>query len=442
MADLPKLTTSTSDPRAFARILRAALRNERIRVPLDRAPSSGMHLLHVVLEGPTGRAVWILAEPDGAELRVKPRSDVQSAQLYALAQLGGPTSELPPEEAAGPRMRIDSSAPTIVGAAHDEHAAAIPKTARVPSDLPPATVRMDVDPVLGRILGGRFRAESLIGRGAAGAVYKGTHVDLGRDVANKVLHASHRTDPQFVKRFEAEARAASRLEHVHVTRVLDFGREDDGLLYLVMELLSGRTLESVIAEGRRLGLHRAVDIGMQVCSALARAHAEGIIHRDIKPENIMLLRRTDDDEHEPIEMVKVCDFGVAKVMTADSLSSELTVAGLQIGSPIYMSPEQIRQDPLDPRCDVYALGVTLYECTVGRPPFDADTLDALLAKHLDEPPVRPSAIVPGYDPGLEAIVLRMLAKKFDERPTARAARAQLRDVAVSARTAAPQFGPR
>jgi eukaryotic-like serine/threonine-protein kinase len=433
VADLPKLQTITYEPRAFARVLRSALKNEVVMLPLARAPTaSGPHLLHVVLQAETKKAVWILAEPTTAGLKLSPRSDVQAAQLYALAQLGGPTSEPPPEYIGGPTIHssqapvYSSDMPTIV----DE---GVPRTARLPADLVPiAPPSPRIDPMIGRIVGGRYRIEALLGRGTAGAVYRGVHTELGRDVAIKILHSTNRGDHQFVKRFEAEARAASRIEHAHVTRVLDFGEESDGTLFLVMEYLAGRTLESVIGPGVRLDAARAIDIAIQVSSALSRAHAEGIIHRDIKPENIMLLRQVDDDDQEPIEMVKVCDFGVAKWVTPENaMQSELTIGGGLLGSPLYMAPEQIRSEKLDPRCDVYSLGVMLYEITVGHPPFDAETIERILAMHLFEAPARPSTRVPDYDPALEAIVMKTLAKKADDRPTARALRTQLRDLVMS-----------
>ena len=433
MADLPKLQTITFDARSFARILRSALKNEVVTLPLERPPASnGPHLLHVVLQAEIKKAVWIHAEPVSGGLRLSPRSDVQAAQLYALAQLGGPTSERPPEIVGGPTIH-SSQAPVYGNEMPTIIEEAIPKTARLPFDFSPQTIAV-ADPMIGRVVGGRYRIEELLGRGMAGAVYRGVHTELGRDVAIKILHALHRADQLFVKRFEAEARAASRIEHAHVTRVLDFGEETDGTLFLVMEYLAGRTLETVLASGGRLDAIRAVDIAMQVASALARAHAEGIIHRDIKPENIMLLRQVDDDDQEPIEMVKVCDFGVAKwVSPENAMQSELTIGGGLLGSPLYMAPEQIRAEKLDPRCDIYSLGITLFELTVGRAPFEANSVERVLAMHLFETPPKPSSLLPGYDPALEAVLMSMLEKKAEDRPTARELRQQLRVLAIARR---------
>jgi len=449
LADFPKITTTTDDTRAFARILRAALKHDVVHVPLDIAPAGpAPHLLHVVLTGEQARAVWILAEPvAGDGLRVKPRSQTQAAQLFALAQLGGPTSEMPPEYIADEATRIVNSQAPAFHTGIDPAFARAPRPAKLPRlEMPEQTmptIAQQTDPMFGRTIGGRYLIEGFLGRGSAGSVYRGTHIGLGRDVAIKILHATNRAEPRFVKRFEAEAKSASRIEHAHVTRVIDFGEEPDGLLYLVMEFVGGRSLETLLAQGERFTVARAIDIGIQVASALTRAHGEGIIHRDIKPENIMLVRQTDDDDQEPIEIVKVCDFGVAKLVDPEGgLQGELTLAGALLGSPLYMAPEQIRNEKLDPRCDVYALGITLYEITVGRAPFEAETVERILAMQVFEQPPAPSSFIRGYDPAFEAIVMRMIAKKAEDRPTARALRAQLRELAITSRRDVPRSAPR
>jgi eukaryotic-like serine/threonine-protein kinase len=439
----PELTTIAKEPRFFARILRVALRGGVARLALDRPPEgTGGHLLHVVLVGLQERAVWLLAQPVGpAEnglypLRLEARSPVQAAQLYALAQLGGQTSSFPPTDEQPPSVRTHSQAPAFHGwgdarAPEEQTEPTMRSNTRGP--LAPAPVPQDLtppgDPLLGRILSGRYRVDRILGSGTAGAVYKGVHTELGREVAIKILHAINRTDPQFVKRLKAEARAASRLDHVNVTRVLDFGEEPDGLLFLVMEFVAGRTLEDVLVSEGALPLPRAVNIAVQVCSALVSAHAEGIVHRDIKPENVMLVPQLDDDDR-PTDLVKVCDFGVAKLLTPDPEHGELTIgAGLIFGSPLYMSPEQARGERLDPRSDVYSLGVTLYEIATGTPPFVADSVEALIVKQATEVARPASAVKPGFDRGLDALLMRMLAKNpADRPPTARDVRAELREI--------------
>src|SRR5688572_1225459 len=225
-------------------------------------------------------------------------------------------------------------------------------------------------PLVGReIAGGKYVIETHIGSGAAGAVYRAVHRDLRRTVAIKVLHAHYQHDPSFMKSFRGEALAASQLDHPNVMRVLDFGVEPDGLVYIVMEFLSGRTLQSLLDEERRLPPDRAVEIMVQVCAALSVAHDHGIIHRDIKPDNIMLVP-SRNDEGGTFELVKVCDFGIAALQNPCADESELDVAEAVIaGTPEYMSPEQARGTEIDARSDVYAAGICLYELVTGRPPF-------------------------------------------------------------------------
>jgi eukaryotic-like serine/threonine-protein kinase len=284
---------------------------------------------------------------------------------------------------------------------------------------------------IGRVIASKYRIESLIGQGSTAAVFRATHVDLKRSVAVKILHQSNRSEMQFVKRFRAEALAASKLEHLNVTRVLDFGREPDGLLYLVMELLEGRSLESVLVAHTRLPADKAVEIAIQACTALAFAHDVGIIHRDVKPENIMLVGHRDDDGR-PCDLVKVCDFGLAKLRDPDPEQGELTMAGMLCGSPAYMSPEQTRGEDLDPRTDVYSLGVTLFETLTGELPHNANALAELFVKKTLEPPRRPSAVRPDIDPLLDDIVLRAIATHRDKRhASARVLREELREALSS-----------
>jgi serine/threonine protein kinase len=430
---VPELSTHMTDPTAFAWILRAALRTEEIELVLAKAPAGpGAHLLHVVLEGPDAKAVWVLAEvrgpaPGGRHtLRVQPRSRTQAAQLYALAQLASPSSP-PDDDLPPPSVLAHSQAPVNDGTFPRRAGAAIRiELAPVPKEL--------VDPLLGHLVSGKYRVDAKLGAGAAGVVYKGVHVELDRTVAIKILHADQRTNDSMVARFKAEARAASRLDHANITRVLDFGQErfgseKDGLLYLVMEFVDGTTLENVLTAGGRLAPKRALDIAAQVCGALVRAHTEGVVHRDIKPENIMLVQEIGE-ELEPMEVVKVCDFGVAKLL--DPGAAGLTLGPQLVGSPAYMSPEQARGETPDPRSDIYSLGVTLFEITTGRLPFDGTEVHEVIVKHVAEPPPRPSSIVPGYDPALEALLLRMLAKDRKDRPaSARELRAEIRKIAAA-----------
>jgi serine/threonine-protein kinase len=242
----------------------------------------------------------------------------------------------------------------------------------------------------------------------------------------KILHAENQGESQFIRRFKAEALTASKLEHVNVTRIIDFG-EERGELYLVMELVNGRTLEAILAVEGPLPARRVVDIGIQACRALVFAHAHGVIHRDIKPENIMIVPDADDDG-EPCDLVKVCDFGLAKLRDpGDGESVEITVSGTLCGSPAYMSPEQTRGDVLDARTDVYSLGVTMFEALTGALPHDAYTIGELFLKKCTENARRASDLVPGLDPLLDDIITRAMAiDPNDRHESARELRTELR----------------
>ena len=272
--------------------------------------------------------------------------------------------------------------------------------------------------ILGREIAGKYRVDSFIGGGAMGAVYRARQRDIDKTVAVKVLHREL-ADPQFAARFKREAKAASRLDHPNSMRVLDFGEEPDGLCYIVMELVDGRTLFHVLREESPLARERVVDFLRQTLAALAVAHDMGVVHRDLKPENIMILRAVDD-EGEVIETVKVCDFGMAKISAsrheAEELASEkLTSHGVVLGTPEYMSLEQGKGEALDGRSDLYAVGVILYQLLTGRLPFTAETPVGVLLKQLVEEPVPPSQVNPGVDPALEAVAMRAMRKRPEDR---------------------------
>jgi serine/threonine protein kinase len=289
----------------------------------------------------------------------------------------------------------------------------------------------DADPLIGRkIAEGKYTIMAAIGAGAAGAVYKATHRELRRTVGIKVLHPHYQKDPHFMKSFRGEALAASQLDHPNVMRVLDFGQEPDGLVYIVMEFLSGRTLQSLLDEERRLQTDRAVEIMIQVCAALSVAHDNGIIHRDIKPDNIMLVP-SRNDEGGSFELVKVCDFGIAalqgpRVMDDDEPSLADTVIA---GTPEYMSPEQARGTEIDARSDVYACGICLYELVTGRPPFLGENAAEILIKQLEEAPRPPSQLIRGLDSIVEEIILRAIQKAPQKRQqSARELRVELKEI--------------
>ena len=286
--------------------------------------------------------------------------------------------------------------------------------------------------LLGRTIAGKFAIESYVGGGAMGAVYKARQLALEKTVAIKVMHREMARDEKFVHRFKREAKAASKLDHPNSLRVIDFGEEPDGLLYLAMEFLDGKDLFAVIKEGWPLPDDRLVSILIQALAALAVAHDQGIVHRDLKPENIMVLPSTDD-EGNARDLVKVCDFGIAKITERVAVdkkatdSARLSTKGLVVGTPEYMSPEQGRGEPLDLRSDLYSMGVILYQLLTRQVPFDAESAIGIVLKHVTEEPPRPSSIYPATNPKLEVICLKALQKKKEDRyQNAREMRADLK----------------
>ncbi len=267
--------------------------------------------------------------------------------------------------------------------------------------------------LVGLTLNRRYEVLEKIGEGGFGTIYLAKQLPMGRDVALKVLNPYMSKDPKVVARFHREAQAACTLRDPHTVVTYDFDETEDGVLYMAMEYLRGRTLYEYLDEVERLGVVEAVHVVAQCCSSLAEAHEKGIVHRDIKPENIFLEHRGDDPFY-----VKVLDFGIAKIVGGDAAQSPaLTAAGQTLGTLEYMSPEQLTGKPLDGRSDIYSLGVLLFEMLTGRLPFDSDNPAVLIRGHLRETPPAPSDVAPdaGIPPALDEVVSKMLAKKPDER---------------------------
>jgi eukaryotic-like serine/threonine-protein kinase len=283
----------------------------------------------------------------------------------------------------------------------------------------------DGDLLIGRTLDGKYRLEAKLGAGGMGAVYRASHVPSGTMYAVKVLHTALVGDAASVARFRREAETAARVHHANAIAVNDFGVTADHINYIVMELFEGESLRDRLRHEGKLRLEEACEVARQLCAALQAMHAEGIVHRDVKPENIFIART-----QEAGLSVKILDFGIAKVISESGSFPALTHHGAVVGSPHYLSPEQCNGDDLDSRSDVYSLGVVLYEMLTGVVPFTAATPVAVALMHANTaaPPLRVrNPLVPQ---AVEAVVLRALSKKREDRQDGAARVAQELERAV------------
>ncbi len=262
----------------------------------------------------------------------------------------------------------------------------------------------EADAQLGLVLDGRYRLEGAIGQGASGTVYRARQLSVDRHVAIKVMHSERARDPQKIRRFEAEARTLSKLRHPNSLALIDFGHTDEGHPFIVSPLLEGASLRDVLRDEGTLEVERLIAILRQVCEALEEAHGLGLVHRDLKPENIFLER------HGEREVVRVIDYGIALALEDEE---RLTEDGKTIGTIDYMSPEQIRGDPLDDRSDVYTLGVVAYECLRGSPPFSGSSRSSVMLQHLQDEPVALDELRPEL-PGLLVDAIMRALEKFPE----------------------------
>ena len=413
-------------------IAQAALEETIALVTLDEPPPEEEFVLE--LHAPGTRPVVIIAIAAGEPLepmypvRVRPFDDEHYGQLLAFvcsqeSQASQPVTRWSQGIDRAPSLlRLDTIR---------DQAVELGPTERISAPGP--------DPLLGRMLASdKYRIESMMGEGSAGAVYRGRHVALDKALAIKVLHPRFRADETFARRFLAEAKAASRLDHPNVTRVQDFGEEPDGLLYIVMELLRGVDLRQLI-HANELPRDRFVEILISVLNALAAADDKSIVHRDIKPENVMVVE-SRDEEGEIVDVVKVCDFGLATVKPRVAGGTDIRQAAAAMswvaGTPEYMSPEQILGEDLDIRADLYACGVILFELLTGQLPFQNPSVMHLMRQQLYDPPPRLRSIDPTIDARLEALVLRVLSKDRTKRPeTPREFRNELREATRATRNA-------
>ena len=270
---------------------------------------------------------------------------------------------------------------------------------------------MTTKDLIGQTLAGKYVVTGELGAGGMGAVYRAVQMPIEREVAVKVLKSDLSEDEMAAARFEQEARAVSRLQHPNTITIFDYGKTEDGQLYLAMELLKGRPLSDVVKRDGPMLPERACRIAQQVCASLHDAHRLGIVHRDLKPDNIFLTRVGGDPD-----FVKVLDFGLAKMTQGDD-GVNLTKTGMIFGTPKYMSPEQAQGFPIDGRSDLYALGVVLFEMLAGKPPFTAESPMQLLLRHVSEQTPTLTSVNPacGAPPALEAVIMKAMSKMPHDR---------------------------
>jgi tRNA A-37 threonylcarbamoyl transferase component Bud32 len=270
--------------------------------------------------------------------------------------------------------------------------------------------------LIGRTLNHRYLIEDKIGEGGFGAVFRGKQIATGREVALKILHPHNSSDQTIIARFKREAEACSKLRDTHTVTTYDFDETEDGILYLAMELLRGRSLHHLQKADGLLSPERVLSILDQVAQSLGEAHANGIVHRDMKPENVFIESRQVGSTTE--DHVKVLDFGIAKMMSGEKEAQALTAVGQTLGTLEFMSPEQLRGQKLDGRSDIYALGMMSYEMLTGVLPFQAAKSPIeIINFHMKQQPPPPSKLKEGLKipPAVDEIILKMVAKSRDDR---------------------------
>ncbi len=265
--------------------------------------------------------------------------------------------------------------------------------------------------LVGRTIFGEYTVTKKLGEGGMGSVYLASQQAIDQEIAIKVLHGRSARNDELVKRFYREAKTITRLTHPNIIRVFIFGRTEDGLIYLAMEMIRGKSLREALLRSGRMSEMRAIKILKQSLSALAEAHDIGIVHRDLKPDNILLTTYRGEED-----FVKVLDFGIAKIKEPEgSPEQKLTQAGVVYGTPEYLSPEQAQALDLDHRSDIYSLGCILFEMITGAVPYTAPTAVNILMMHVYEPAPSPRGKFAGISPEMEEIILKAMAKKPEDR---------------------------
>jgi tRNA A-37 threonylcarbamoyl transferase component Bud32 len=343
--------------------------------------------------GPPSRpGAPVAPKPAAAGPPSRPVSPLPPIQPPDLDDLHGPTTQQPVAKAA------------FAGGGR----------APAPAVAPVLAERPSLDKLIGRTLNNRYVVGRKIGEGGFGAVFEGKQVATGREVALKVLHPHNVSDATVVARFRREAEACSKLRNAHTVTLYDFDETSDGILYLAMELVRGRSLQQIQKAEGPLPPVRVLNILHQIAEALGEAHEQGLVHRDMKPENVMVESRDGED------FVKVLDFGIAKIISGDASKNTpaLTAFGQTVGTLEFMSPEQLRGHTLDGRSDIYAIGMMSYEMLTGELPFaDAKAPTDIIHFHLHKPAPPPSRLNPELKipTAVDDVVLKMVAKPAEDR---------------------------
>jgi len=296
--------------------------------------------------------------------------------------------------------------------------------ALAPQQATALAMESDPDELRPGTMAGAYLLEKSLASGGGGTVYEARHRLLGRHAAVKVLRRELASSPRMVARFLREALAVNLIKHPNIVDIYEFGEMPDGRPYYVMELLDGTDLRSLLTKRGRFSPREVLDLLAPVCSALGAAHAQGIVHRDLKASNIHVEMRDGQ------QIVKLLDFGIAKLVRPEGEEAGLTVAGARLGTSYTMAPEQIRGDTIDPRTDIYALGVVLFHLLTGQYPFRGEFMTDIERMHLESPPPRPSQIV-AVPPAIDAVVMRAMDKLPERRfPDTESFVAALREAAA------------
>ena len=312
---------------------------------------------------------------------------------------------------------------------------------RTVTETTPKNEPQVADQLLDTIFAQKFRVTDLLGQGGMSVVYRAVHLAMNKEVALKVLHTNRNSDLNTAKRFRQEAQAASALSHPNIVAVSDCGVSENGIAYLVMEFVTGRSLSQVIKEDGPLDFDRFLHIMQQVSAALAHAHEKGVVHRDLKPSNIMISQSEGSGGRDHVQIV---DFGIAKVMTQSGEGlQQLTATGEVFGSPLYMSPEQCTGSHVDQRSDIYSFGCVMYEALSGRVPHLGESVFDTINRHINTPP--PPLVAPQLSDEdrlkIEVILLRALAKAPEDRQQSMSEiEFQLRAMKLKVRSGTDFFG--